>query len=70
MTNNEIIKKLRIAFSMKDIDVQHTLQKAGMNLTKTEINALFRNKEHRNFKHCGDQILRRFLDGIIKNERN
>lgn len=69
MTNNEILKKLRIAFSMKDIDVQQTLKNGGLNLTKTEINALFRNKEHRNFKHCGDQILRRFLDGVIKSQR-
>lgn len=70
MTNNEILKKLRIAFSMKDTDVQETLNKSGLNLSKTEINALFRNRDHRNYKHCGDQLLRRFLDGIIKNERD
>ncbi len=69
MTNNEILKKLRIAFSMKDGDVQDTLAKADMNLSKTEINALFRNRGHRNFKDCGDQLLRRFLDGIIRNQR-
>lgn len=69
MDNNEILKKLRIAFSMKDTDVQDTLAKAEMNLSKTEINALFRNRGHRNFVNCGDQILRRFLDGIIKNEK-
>lgn len=70
MTNNEILKKLRIAFSMKDTDVQDTLSKAGMSLSKTEINAFFRKKGQRNFVSCGDQVLRRFLDGIIKNERS
>ena len=69
MNNNEILKKLRIAFSMKDVDVQKTLAKADMNLSKTEINAFFRKKGQRNFVPCGDQVLRRFLDGIIKNER-
>ncbi|MGL1892766.1 MAG: DUF1456 family protein [Spirochaetaceae bacterium] len=69
MDNNEILKKLRIAFSMKDTDVKETLEKAEMNLSKTEINALFRSRGHRNFVNCGDQLLRRFLDGIIKNER-
>jgi uncharacterized protein YehS (DUF1456 family) len=69
MDNNEILKKLRIAFAMKDTDVQSTLAKAEMNLSKTEINALFRKKGQRNFVPCGDQLLRRFLDGIIKNER-
>ncbi len=70
MNNNEILKKLRIAFSMKDTDVQNTLSKADMNLSKAEINAFFRSKGQRNFVPCGDQVLRRFLDGIIKNERD
>lgn len=70
MNNNEILKKLRIAFSMKDTDVQETLAKAGMDLSKTEINAFFRKTTQRNYVKCGDQVLRRFLDGIIKNERN
>lgn len=69
MDNNEILKKLRIAFSMKDTDVQQCLRESGMNLSKTEINALFRKRGQRNFKPCGDQLLRRFLDGIIKKER-
>lgn len=70
MDNNEILKKLRVAFTMKDSDVQNTLAKADMNLSKTEINAFFRKRGQRNYVSCGDQVLRRFLDGIIKNERN
>ncbi len=69
MDNNDILKKLRIAFNYKDSDIQSTLEKSGMNLSKTEINAFFRKKGQRNYVSCGDQILRRFLDGIIKNER-
>lgn len=69
MDNNEILKKLRIAFAMKDTDVQDCIKTTGMSLSKTEINALFRKRGQRNFKPCGDQILRRFLDGIIDRER-
>lgn len=69
MDNNEILKKLRVAFAMRDNDVQDTLAKAEMNLSKTEINAFFRKRGQRNYVQCGDQVLRRFLDGIIKNER-
>jgi hypothetical protein len=29
------------------------------------LGAIFRNKEHENFKPCGDQILRNFLNGLI-----
>ncbi len=69
MNNNEILKKLRIAFSMKDTDVLSTLEKADMHLSKTELSAFFRKQGQRNYVDCGDQVLRRFLDGIIKNER-
>ena len=69
MDNNEILKKLRIAFNMKDTDIQNTLTRVDMNLSKTEINAFFRKKGQRNYVQCGDQVLRRFLDGVIKNER-
>ncbi len=69
MNNNDIFKKLRIAFSMKDSDIIETLKLVDFTISKSEVNALFRNKDHRNFKPCGDQLLRNFLDGIIVKER-
>ncbi len=65
MTNNDILKKLRIALSLKDTDIIEILKCAGLDISKTELNALFRNPGHRNYKECGDQLLRRFLDGLI-----
>ena len=70
MTNNDIFKKLRIAFNMKDTDIIETLGKVGFVISKSEINALFRSKSHRNYKACGDQLLRNFLDGLIERERS
>lgn len=69
MNNNDIFKKLRIAFNMKDSDIIETLNLVDFSLSKSELNALFRNKNHRNYKICGDQILRNFLDGIIIKEK-
>ena len=54
---------------MKDTDIIETLQFADFNITKSELNALFRNKDHRNFKPCGDQLLRNFLEGLIVREQ-
>ncbi|HEY0055676.1 MAG TPA: DUF1456 family protein [Pedobacter sp.] len=34
-------------------------------ISKTELGAIFRNEDHPNFKPCGDQILRNFLNGLI-----
>ncbi len=70
MNNNDIFKKLRIAFDMKDTDIIETLQLADFQITKSELSALFRNKDHRNYKLCGDQLLRNFLEGLIVREQN
>lgn len=70
MNNNDIFKKLRIAFDMKDTDIIDTLQLADFKITKSELSALFRNKDHRNYKLCGDQLLRNFLEGLITREHN
>lgn len=64
LTNNIILKKLRIALQLKDIDILELLTIGEMTLTKSELSALFRNENHRNYKPCGDQVLRKFLSGL------
>ncbi len=65
MVNNDILKKLRIALKLKDTDILEILKLASMELSAAELNAFFRTPDHRNYKECGDQVLRRFLDGLI-----
>lgn len=69
MTNNDILKKLRIALQLKDTDIIDILKLADFEITKSELSALFRNPDHRNYKECGDQILRNFLNGLIIRNR-
>lgn len=69
MTNNEILKKLRVALSLKDTDIIEILKLAEFDISKAELSALFRSEDHRNYKECGDQILRRFLNGLIIRNR-
>lgn len=69
MTNNDILKKLRIALNLKDTDIIHILKLADFEISKTELSALFRKEGHKNYKECGDQILRRFLNGLIIRNR-
>ena len=68
--NNLILKKLRVAFEMKDLDLQHAFDAAGFPLSKAELSALFRQPEHRNFRACGDQVLRNFLKGLTMGFRD
>ncbi|HRT46488.1 MAG TPA: DUF1456 family protein, partial [Desulfomonilia bacterium] len=69
MKNNDILKKLRIALNLKDTDIIEILKLADFEISKTELSALFRKEGHKNYKECGDQIMRRFLDGLIVRNR-
>jgi uncharacterized protein YehS (DUF1456 family) len=65
MSNNDIMKKLRVALHFTDDDIIEVLKLANFRITKTELGAIFRKEDHPNFKPCGDQILRNFLNGLI-----
>lgn len=64
ITNNVVLKKLRVAFELKDVDMHEILEAANFPATKPELNALFRQPDHKNFRLCGDQLLRNFLKGL------
>jgi uncharacterized protein YehS (DUF1456 family) len=63
-TNNVVLKKLRVAFELKDDDILSILDSVGFNVSKTELTALFRKEGHHNYRPCGDQLLRNFLKGL------
>lgn len=69
LLNNDILRKLRIALNFKEEDMLDTLDSAEFPVSKSELSALFRKKDHRNYKVCGDQLLRNFLNGITKRFR-
>src|SRR5690606_38982738 len=65
MSNNDIMKKLRVALKFTDDDIIEVLALVDFRVTKTELGAIFRKEDHPNFKPCGDQLLRNFLNGLI-----
>jgi uncharacterized protein YehS (DUF1456 family) len=69
ITNNTVLKKLRVAFELKEDDIFALLQTAGFEVSRPELSALFRNPEHKNFRPCGDQFLRNFLKGLTARVR-
>ena len=64
ITNNLVLKKLRIAFELTDVDMHAVFADAGFPVSKPELSALFRQPGHRNYRPCGDQMLRNFLKGL------
>ena len=70
ISKNEILKKLRIAFAMRDEDMLEVLKKGGSSLSKGELSALFRAPGHKHYRGCGNQIIRAFLMGLTKEEQD
>lgn len=68
-TNNVVLKKLRVAFELKDEDIMALLDSTGFKITKSELSALFRKEGHLNYRACGDQLLRNFLKGLTSKIR-
>jgi len=66
LTNNIILKKLRVAFELKDSDIIQLIEKAGLKVSKSELGAFFRKSDHRNYRDCGNQFLRNLLKGMAK----
>ncbi len=64
MSNNMVLKKLRIALNFKEEDMFEMFKRAEFSITKPELSALFRKQGSKNYKACGDQILKKFLHGI------
>lgn len=69
MTNNDILKKIRVALALKDTDIIEILKFENFEMSKTELSALFRKEDHPNYQECGDQVLRKFLNGLITKMR-
>jgi uncharacterized protein YehS (DUF1456 family) len=64
ISNNDYLKALRIALKLRDEDLIAIMRRAGVNVSKGELGALFRAVGHSNYRPCGDQFLRNFLAGL------
>lgn len=69
LDNNMILRKIRIAFELRDTDVIRILKTTEFNLSKSELGAMSRKKDHVNYMPCGDQLLRYLLRGLAKTYR-
>lgn len=64
VNNNVVLKKLRVAFQLRDDDLHRIFADAGHAISKPELTAFFRQPGHANYRQCGDQVLRNFLKGL------
>ncbi|UUV21064.1 DUF1456 family protein [Paenimyroides aestuarii] len=65
MTNNDILKKLRVALQLRDDQIVEILELVDFRVSKGEIGNFFRTEDHPKYVECKDQILRNFLNGLV-----
>ena len=65
MNNNDILKKLRVALMLRDDEIVEILKGVDFKISKSEIGAFCRREDHPNYRECGDQVLRNFLNGLV-----
>ncbi|MFK5976046.1 MAG: DUF1456 family protein [Sulfurovum sp.] len=64
LTNNLILKKLRVALELKEPEIEIIFALVDITLTKQQLSALFRKEDNKNFKACSDELLISFLEGL------
>jgi len=64
LTNNQILRKLKIALELTDEAQLKILELAGRIISKHELSAFYRKPEQKQYRLCKDQILRNFLQGL------
>ena len=56
LSNNLILKKLRIALELKEIQIEMIFGLADVTLSKQQLASLFRKEGHKNFKECSERV--------------
>lgn len=69
LSNNAILMKLKIACALSSDDVIAVIASAGHTITAPELSAFFRKPDHKNYRVCQDQVLRKFLQGLQRRYR-
>ncbi len=65
MTNNDILKKLRVALQLRNEDIVEILALVDFEITKGALGDFFRSEDHPGYVEAKDQVLRNFLNGLI-----
>lgn len=69
INNNLILKKIRIALELREEDLLEIMQIADFKFSRAEMSAFFRKPGSRQYKPCGDQMLRNFMIGLCEKYR-
>jgi uncharacterized protein YehS (DUF1456 family) len=64
LTNNKILKKLRIAMELYEDEMLNIFGLANIQFSRHKLSSLFRKENHKHYRECNDNTLRQFLRGL------
>jgi uncharacterized protein YehS (DUF1456 family) len=64
LTNNAVLKKLRIALTLQEDHMLRILSEGGHGISNRALTTLFRKPGNKHYRTCGDEVLRSFLSGL------
>ena len=64
--NNYILRKLKIALAFRSEDMIDAFKTGGINMSESELSAIFRRPDHKNYREAGDKYVRVFIKGITE----
>lgn len=64
LNNNIILRKIKIALNLKDVDMLEIFKLGNKPISKHELSAFFRKPNQNQYRPCLDQFLRNFLQGM------
>jgi len=68
--NNTVLKLMKIALSQQGNELHECIKAGGGTLSENEVKALMRKPGTRNYRECGDQALRQYINGVGLNQRD
>jgi len=69
MINNEMIKRLRFILDVDDNAIMECFELGGYSITQETLDSFFKTEDSEGFYLCDDELLTRFLDGLIVRRR-
>ena len=64
LSNNDILKKLRIAYNFKSEDMLAVFAKTEFDISNAELGSFARHAGHPKYAKCPEQVLRKFIKGL------
>lgn len=69
LTNNIILRKIKIALSLKTDDILELYTSINKKISPHELSAFLRNPKQKQYRNCNDQYMRQFLSGLQQKYR-